>query len=232
MFNLLSHPGSNPKLAKGDKKGKYLTASLSLAPSKLSGVDLCPHASPACRRACLNMCGRGRFDKTQAARLRKSKLFNEQRQTFITLLMGDIARFVRYCEKRNVLPAVRLNTFSDIRWEEVAPQVFSTFPNVQFYDYTKDAERCMKSYKLPANYHLTFSRSEVNSKDVSRVLRSGKCNVAVVFRFEDKIPPTFGGRPTIGGDDDDLRFADPSGVVVALKAKGSKAKADKSGFVV
>ena len=42
---------------------------------------------------------------------------------------------------------------------------------------------------------------------------------------------TGGYDKTIDGDKTDLRFLDPSGVVVALSAKG-KAKQDKSGFVV
>ena len=53
-------------------------------------------------------------------------------------------------------------------------------------------------------------------------------NVAVVFH---KLPETYLGRPVINGDETDLRFLDPKGVVVGLKAKG-KAKKDTSGFVV
>ncbi len=37
--------------------------------------------------------------------------------------------------------------------------------------------------------------------------------------------------PCVDGDDTDLRFLDPQGVVVALYAKGG-AKTDQSGFVV
>ena len=53
----------------------------------------------------------------------------------------------------------------------------------------------------------------------------------MVFRDKNKIPHTYLGRPVINGDADDLRFLDPSGVVVALYAKG-KAKHDDSGFVI
>jgi hypothetical protein len=56
-------------------------------------------------------------------------------------------------------------------------------------------------------------------------------NIAVVFRDKNKIPKVFKGRPVINGDNDDLRFLDPEGVVVALYAKG-KAKKDTSGFVI
>jgi len=52
--------------------------------------------------------------------------------------------------------------------------------------------------------------------------------VTVVF---DKIPAEYKGREVFNADDTDLRFLDPKGVVLGLKAKG-RAKKDRSGFVV
>jgi hypothetical protein len=82
--------------------------------------------------------------------------------------------------------------------------------------------------KLPSNYRLTFSRSETNETQCLEVLSRGG-NVAVVFRNE--LPTHWKGFPVINGDENDLRFLDPKGVVVGLKAKG-KAKTDTTGFVV
>jgi hypothetical protein len=82
---------------------------------------------------------------------------------------------------------------------------------------------------FPANYHLTFSRSESNEVECREVLLAGG-NVAVVFRARP-FPSRHLGFPVIDGDETDLRFLDPSGVVVGLSAKGS-AKNDESGFVV
>jgi len=53
-------------------------------------------------------------------------------------------------------------------------------------------------------------------------------NVAVVF---DTIPDKYMGITVVDGTETDLRFLDPSFVVVGLKANG-KAKKDASGFVV
>jgi hypothetical protein len=50
----------------------------------------------------------------------------------------------------------------------------------------------------------------------------------VVF---NKIPETYKGKPVYNADDTDLRFLDPKGVVLGLKAKG-RAKKDTTGFVV
>jgi len=119
--------------------------------------------------------------------------------------------------------------------------ILETFPDVQFYDYTKHPERALKNARgeHPANYHLTFSRSETNDADVARVLTAGG-NVAAVLKFcgckrtcKHETPDglEYYGRPVVSGDHDDLRPLDPRGVIVGLKAKGL-ARTDTSGFVI
>jgi len=61
-----------------------------------------------------------------------------------------------------------------------------------------------------------------------RILNKGG-NVAVVFRGE--LPKSYLGFPVVNGDDTDLRFLDPKGVIVGLVEKGL-AKKDQTGFVV
>jgi hypothetical protein len=103
------------------------------------------------------------------------------------------------------------------------------FPNVQFYDYTKVP---VARRNPAANYHLTFSLSESNDADAYDALAAGY-NVAVVFDIKSRggeLPATFMGREVINADDSDVRFYDPRGVIVGLKAKGD-AKRDRSGFV-
>ena len=224
---------SNPKLMKGEKKG-YLSFVLHLAPSNVSGYNTCPMASNGCRAACLNTAGRGGFFKPgtstnsiQEARIRKTRLFFEDRAGFLSLLVSDIQAAIRTAERKNLIPVFRLNGTSDIRWESVAvegfPNLMARFPAVQFYDYTKLANR----RDLPPNYHLTFSRSESNAESVHVAIQNGM-NVAAVF---DVVPSTYLGRPVVDGDETDLRFLDPRGVIVGLKAKG-KGKKDTSGFVI
>ena len=108
--------------------------------------------------------------------------------------------------------------------------IMDYFFDVQFYDYTKIVKRAYAD--LPPNYHLTLSYSEADEEYAEEVLMAVAdtgVNAAVVFR--DRLPDTFKGFRVIDGDKDDLRFLDPKGVVVGLKAKG-KAKQDKSGFVI
>ena len=233
--------GSNPKINKSDKAGKgFKTAILHLSPYKLSGKNFCPNASPGCIDGCLNTSGHGRFDKTQEARLRRSKFFINDRQGFMHQLILEIWAFVRHCRKRDLKPAVRLNGTSDIPFENIrftnkeydfpcnGENIFEWFPMVQFYDYTKSKKRAL-SKTLPKNYDLTFSRSEITPyEDIFSIVASRK-NIAVVFK--DSIPAYFEGLPVINGDNTDLRFLDPKGFIIGLSAKG-KAKKDKSGFVV
>ena len=227
MFKLLST--ANPKIQKGTKLG-YLSFILHLAPSTLSGRNTCPKATPGCIASCLNTAGRGGMFKRgentnviQKARIRKTNYFYEQRQDFMLDLMSDIKKGIRMAEKLGLTPVFRLNGTSDLSWEkyDMLPglNVFEVFPTVQFYDYTKVLGRKVAQYP---NYHLTFSKADGNDSDVAEALLQGMSVVAVY----DKIPE---GVPS--ADETDLRFLDPKGTMLGLKAKG-KAKKDYTGFVI
>lgn len=223
---------SNAKTIKGQKYG-FMTGILYLAPSDVSGHQVCPMAKIAgCEKACLYTAGRGAMSNVQLSRLNKTRLFHAHRDEFMARLAVDIAKLVKKAQKAGMVPLVRLNGTSDIRFENVpvngAPNIMALFPNVQFYDYTKIANR----RNLPANYDLTFSYSGVAEYRpfVEKAIAAGM-RVAVVFRTKDAIPSRFLGLDCVDGDDSDIRHLDPSGVVVALYAKG-QAKHDASGFVV
>lgn len=223
---------ANAKTIKGQRYG-FMTGILYLAPADMSGHQVCPMAKLAqCDVACLNTAGRGAMTSVQAARLNKTLFFFEQREAFMALLVDDIARLVRKARRAGMTPLVRLNGTSDIRWESIPTDdgrtVFERFPEVQFYDYTKIANR----RDIPANYDLTFSWSGVQAFAgyAQRAIEAGM-RVAVVFRDRGTIPAEFMGMRTVDGDDSDIRHLDPKGVVVALYAKG-KAKRDATGFVV
>ena len=215
--------------AKFDKsKGQgYIVAGLQLAPSTTSGrANLCPCASDGCATACIAFCGKNRFEESFQARQWRTDLYLDDPTRFKQRVSAEISHLQGRAWKQGKLLAIRLNTLSDIPWERVWPQVFEAFPFTQFYDYTKIIGRMGKT---PSNYHLTFSRAEDNDDRVQRALE-GLHNVAVVFR--GKLPETWRGRPVIDGDADDLRFLDPIGCVVGLKAKGPAVKDFGSGFVV
>ena len=236
--------GTNAKTIKGDGS-EYLTAILYMTPYKImidgKSFNSCAMAKQAsCIDACLYTAGRGAFNNVQTARQRKAELFYRDRESFMSQLYEDITKFSNYCFKRGIQPCVRLNGTTDIRWELIKYSdgfnIFEHFSDVQFYDYTKIANRKCKD--IP-NYHLTWSYSNANpeyAKLLDKALEQGM-NAAVVFRSKDfgayaaRYSVRWKDYPVIDGDQDDLRFLDPKGGhIVALYAKG-KAKKDTSGFV-
>ncbi len=214
---------SNPKTLKGQKFG-WLTGVLSLVP----GGKACPSASPGCLKACLNTAGNPLYFKAKfAARKRRAELFMKDRDLFYSILIGEIAKLTYQAKRDRLSPAVRLNGVSDWPWEKIFPDLFGLFPTVQFYDYTKIVSRAVKA-DLPANYDLTLSRSETNETRCLSALKQG-ARVSVVFRKD--LPKSWNGYRVIDGDQHDLTFLQPKGIVIGLSAKG-KAKHDQSGFVI
>lgn len=266
---LLTHGRGNPKTNRGAVESGHRVAVLHLAPVDLAGgPTVCPHASAGCAAGCLNRSGRGGIpgpmgDRIQAARVRRTRRFLDDRPAFLADLRREIAAHERAAARSGLRPAVRLNGTSDLAWERIAPDLFDAFPGVVFWDYTKDAARVSRMLAaralrrsptmsraagrmaddlraFPLNLDLTFSRSESNGDAAADLLGRG-ARVAVVFRG----PPPVGDlldlgpnrdgvpvvAPVVDGDRSDLRFLDPPGVVVGLKAKGP-ARADRTGWVL
>ena len=223
---------ANAKTIKGEELG-YTTGILYLAPANEAGIgNLCPMASAGCRNACLFTAGRGRMAPVRDARIEKTLFWHRNREAFLASLIFDIESLVKSCRRTGQIPAIRLNGTSDIIWEKQKFQgntLFDLFPDIQFYDYTKIWTRFLG--RLPANYHLTFSRSESNDEKVDWIISTcPDVNIAAVFS-EDNFPATYKGRKVIDADLHDLRFLDHKGVICGLKAKGD-GKKDKSGFVI
>jgi hypothetical protein len=227
MFKLLST--ANPKIQKGTKLG-FLSFILHLAPADLSGKETCPKRTAGCTAACLNTAGRGGMFKRgettnmiQKARIRKTQYFFNNRAEFMADLVADINKAIKFAERKGLTPVFRLNGTSDLAWEKYTAaygmNIFELFPQVQFYDYTKVLGR--KVSHLP-NYHLTFSKADGNDSDVKAALQQGLSVVAVYDAIPEGVP---------SADETDLRFLDPKGVMLGLKAKG-RAKKDYSGFVI
>jgi hypothetical protein len=218
----------NSKTPKGEKLG-ILTGILYLAPANISGYEVCPRRSEGCTKACLYSAGRGKFSNVQKARIRRTKLFFEQRELFLDMIRNDINTIQKTAIKYGMIPAVRLNGTSDIEWTRFG--IMEEFPNVRFYDYTKVLNRLAKP--KPANYSLVFSKNEANDVEADAALKMG-FNVSVVFDLskDEDMPTTYKDIPVHDGDDTDARFLDPQGgYIIGLRAKGD-AKKDTSGFVI
>jgi hypothetical protein len=227
MGKLLSQWDANPKVAKNTKIG-WGTAVLHLAPASMSGYQVCQSRSAGCEAACLHFAGGGQYQSLKdRSRITKTKMFFEQRDAFMTLLIKEIKAHIRKCDKLGLTPTARLNATSDLPWERIRHEgktLMEHFPDLLFYDYTAVLDRI-----VPANYHLTFSLKEDNA-DKARIALTRGMNVTAVFPVGE-VPDTFWGYPVVDGDENDFRPADPTPCIVGLKVKGWKGKADTTGFV-
>jgi len=234
--NLLSI-SSDAKTSKGEKMG-FLTGILYLAPYKtISIYNTCSMAHIAgCDKACLYSAGRGAYSSVQKARINKTEWYYQDRESFILQLIKNIYSLIYKANKLGLIPLIRLNGTSDIKWENVSfeyngkyyDNIMQLFPDIQFYDYTKIINR----NNLPINYDLTFSYSGKPEfiKYVNKAINN-KMRIAVVFKDKHNLPNEFMGLSVVNGDNSDIRHLDPQNVIVALYAKG-KAKSDNTGFVV
>ena len=245
--NLLST--NNSKTTKGEKLG-YTTYIMYLSPhtQNSKGKNLCSHASEGCAKACLFNSGAARFGNVQLGKMNKTEYFLADKQGFMNQLVAEITHIVKMhkavvgTEQTGITGkviryknfAIRLNGTADIPFENLAIEsvggknIFELFPDVQFYDYTKNPKR-FNNLVLPLNYHLTFSRSEINDKESLDILNRGY-NVAYVFGIKSTqdLPTTYNGFKVINGDLSDLRFTDPDNVIVGLKYKLTTGKGTKA----
>lgn len=216
---------SSAKIVKNQKVSNNYTYVIYLLPHKASGYQVCPMATNECIAGCLNTSGRvimdiGNTNTILTARLRKTKLFFEQRNLFMNWLVAEIKVGQRKAEKDGFDFSVRLNGTSDINWNAHkinGKTIFEIFPNVQFYDYTKVISRFRD---MADNYHLTYSfngKNWVESLDV--LLDDG--NVAVIFNIKkgQPLPSHFRGFKVVDGDLTDYRPNDGKGVIVGLRWK-------------
>jgi hypothetical protein len=222
----------------------YLNAIHYMAPATLAGVgNLCPKATESCKALCLGwysgqasmVAHETDLNSVRQSRIDKARRFMTSRAEYMRDIVRSIENAEKAARRKRLKLCVRLNGSTDIAWEGIACErggvkfrsVYEAFPHIQFVDYTKIAARLIRP--LPSNLHLTLSRTEKNESDAAKVL-AARGNVAVVFR--GKFPRRYLGARVINGDEHDLRHLDPKGVVVGLSPKGSKAKRDRSGFVV
>jgi len=99
--------GHDAKTVKGESQA-FITGIMYLAPARTSCVcNVCPWSTPGCRAACLNSAGRGRFAKTQAARIARTRLWHTDRVAFMTQLVREIEALVRKAARQNMTPCVR-----------------------------------------------------------------------------------------------------------------------------
>ena len=218
---------TSAKIMKNLKKKNTDTYIIYLAPSTLSGYNVCPMASADCIASCLHSSGHNKIDTKgiiNNARIKKTKMFFEDRQFFNDWVIAEISSFKQKAIDKGHEFSVRINGTSDVSPELISKNgqnIFQIFPDVQFYDYTKVLNR-HKLLNKYANYDLTYSFSGDNWNDCETAL-GNNMRVAMVF---EKVPNFYKGIEVINGDDTDLRYLDEGNVIVGLKFKKVRSKID------
>lgn len=228
----LSYLGKINNGAKHQKAEKYkeLVYTIYLAPANMSGYEVCAGRTAECTALCLNESGHNRgnyvnnLDFINDARIRKTRMFFENHEFFTRWVIRDIQAGITRAKKRGYNFSVRINNTSDISPEllwikenGVKKNILELFPDIQFYDYSKIANRVqlMKKY---SNYDVTYSFNGMNWDQCEKMLNNN-VRVAVVF---DKVPEHFRGFKVINGDKYDMRYRDPKNVIVGLKYKKTR----------
>lgn len=217
---------SSAKIMKNKKYNHQYTYGIYLAPANTSGYNVCSHSTKECRLGCLATSGRAAIeifsgiDKIKNSRIKKTKLFYEQSEFFMQWLIAEIKAGKAKAERDNFYFSVRLNATSDIDWQNVrvnGANIFEIFPDVNFYDYTKNVNKFIAK---PENYHLTYSYTGRNWKQCKILLEKG-FNIAMVFNVKKEIelPTEYKGFNVVNGDLTDYRIDDAKGIIIGLKWK-------------
>lgn len=225
-LSYLGGVSTSAKIMHSQQYSHQYTYAIYLAPEKTSGYQVCEHSTKECRLGCLATSGRTAVEIysnkniIQKARIAKTKLFFEHREFFMDWMIAEIKFYQKKAIKDNFFFSVRLNATSDIDWVNIIHNnlnIFDTFSEVQFYDYTKNFK---KFETKPYNYHLTFSYTGYNWDKCKTLLNLG-FNVAVVFNVKREIdlPAKFNGFDVVNGDLTDFRVSDANSIIVGLKWK-------------
>lgn len=214
---------TSQKTIKGEKYG-FLSGILYLSPASTvsRSLNLCPHSTKECRKACIAWTGQPGMPVGRRAAIVRTILFLQDKPRFYERLNNEILSLARKAATKELVPAIRLNGTSDVTWEGAEADYFllkalTRFPTVRFYDYTKVPERCTPEHlamvRCFGDYHLTFSFSG------RRLPTTIDQAVSIAVPFIGQLPERFLNRPVINGDTHDLRFLDEPGVVVGLSYK-------------
>ena len=225
-LSYLGTVNASAKLGHSAEYSHQHTYAIYLAPANTSGYNVCSHSTPECRLGCLATSGRTAIEifsginVIRNSRIKKTRLFYEEPEFFMQWMIAEIKAKKALAHKKGFFFSVRLNATSDIDWQNVlvnGKNIFEIFPDIQFYDYTKNANKFLN---IANNYHLTLSYTGRNLHACEVMLKRGY-NVAIVFnvKHENDLPKTFMGYNVVNGDLTDARFLDGNGLIVGLKWK-------------
>lgn len=227
--------GTSAKVEKGASARGVLAAVVYLSGAHAHKA-LCKWATSGCIATCLgHTAGRLLFDSARRPQAWKTALFLGDPATYKALVRLDMAALAGRARKEGAVPALRLDGASDtglsVEMAEDAARL-----GVRLWEYTKSIERAAASLGGPVDVTLSYPGEGTDwAPYAAHVQAGGRVAVVVDCARGADLPAAWEGLPAVDGDRTDLRFTDPTGVVVLLRVKGTnKAKrtARRSGFSV
>tara|TARA_Y100000310_G_scaffold284847_1_gene307877 strand:+ start:19 stop:960 length:942 start_codon:yes stop_codon:yes gene_type:complete len=224
----LALAGTSAKVEKGAGARGILPAVVYLA-GAAAHAALCPWATAGCIATCLgHKSGRLAFDSMRAPQAWKTALLLGDRAAFLDLARLDLARLAGAASRQGARAAMRIDGASDTGLAADLRDDARRL-GVQLWDYTKSIGRAQIEHaRTDTTWHVTLSYPGAASDwapFASHVESGGSVAVVVDVPRGGPLPTTWRGLPAVDGDLTDLRFTDPAGVVVLLRAKGSKRNA-------
>lgn len=214
--------GTSKKVKLGEGFG-YSTVVMYASMASQSGINLCRHSTPECRKGCLGLSS-GHLSFHQQTLALKAWCFYFYPEASKAKLLQELRNHKEDSDRIGYKALARLNGSTDIDWARLYDgQDESKLP--RRYDYTKNYERACS--RISSDYHLTYSISEDPeswNKAIAFVKDGGTAafvterNKEKAKEFSAKIARWTGLR-VVDGDRHDLRFLD-KGSLVCLTAKG------------
>jgi hypothetical protein len=184
--------------------------------TQLMNITVCPCATTGCTCGCVvGKSQNGQRPTNQRARLIRNVL-TLTRPDAALILTADALRHVVVRAGGKSKARWRVNVGDDIRWELLAPGLFSVAPKA--YTYTK-----WSTSKRPVRTGLSivYSASEKWSDATIVSTCEAGYRVAVVFDCKKKdLPTVWNGVPVVDGDKTDDLWRHPAGHIVGLAVKG------------
>lgn len=191
--------------------------------------NLCKGSTRGCRTMCLTKSGRLAMDVSQRAAFVRSYIWQTDLELFEFLVDAELLGWKRRIGD-DVL-VCRIYGTHDGQVERDLPNLVRQNPEVIFNDYTK--LDIPTGWAEPNVYRIVSGTEFTTAADVQALVEQG-LNITIPFDCKKgELPTEWHGARVVSGDDHDLRFLDPSGVVVGLAAKRvvGHTVADSRGFI-
>lgn len=180
-------------------------------------LTVCPHATPGCTSGCVMNQGQAKLGRNELTQLVRTLVMLIDPEAFLGFTYDRLWALAGRHGAHNV--RWRTNMADDIRWERIAPGMFSL--GIPAVAYTKFPP-CCRPERLDLGLRIVYSASERwCDDDIVAVCAAGH-TVAIVFDVpKGQLPASHLGIEVVDGDTHDDHHLRPHGVIVGLTAKGN-----------